>query len=733
MKKSTRREFVKQTAVAASAVALLPSSSVFAQTACPPKDTLQEIGEIKSKGKKLRGVLKIRNGNKNLPGYTGAQKPMMRFFEGYDQQNLEAGVWPPAGLKGNLLPGPTFRVGVGERVEITFLNQVDVGAFSGGTLDNAETGATTGCDEAVNGAVDPPDKRWYPGTRGDVFPNCFHASSSANLHFHGTHVTPDAFGDNVLVSVRPDPSITEDKVKAIFEEVFAQCAASHHPPKWNDVPEPFREMQAGLVKSYDLNAIWKGTRGPITTPEGEKIPALPLANQLTPANDKAIAAGHWPQFFSGAYPSCFQVTEAAGHDMGQAPGTHWYHAHKHGSTSVNLFNGLAGAFIIEGDYDRDLRKIYPNLEEKVLVVQVFTDQPNLERAGTGRAARTVVTNGAQVTATAPVIVMRPGEVQLWRIVNAQVQNTIAGAFTGPAGATLPKFRQIAQDGVQFRRENYNLQPLTTPDADRNGTALSLPAGGRMDILVQAPLVTAATTFQLTGVVNVTVCGDPLQQQFPDGSPEGNYPRFPEFLHDIAAPKLHRELSFDWEPFRIKNGPATNGTNPTHSKTVPFDVEVGNPTVGIKKITVNLNRGPYWMVDEEQFEDDKYNQTMVLDTNEEWIIYNTTSVAHPFHIHVNPFQVVEVFDPSGTTSSKPASNYVWRDVVLVPAAKNNGGKLIVGEDGKVAPENRGYVRIRSRFVDFPGTFVLHCHILAHEDRGMMQLVRVVDGTTPFSHH
>jgi FtsP/CotA-like multicopper oxidase with cupredoxin domain len=728
MKKSTRREFVKQTAVAASAVALMPSS-VFAQTPCAT-ETLRKIGEIASENKKLRGVLKIRNGRKALPGYTGGQKPMMRYFEGYSQQGAMK-VWPTADLKETVLPGPTLRVAVGEQVQLTFLNQVDVGAFPGMTLDNAETGATTGCDPATNATVDPPDKQWYPGTRGDSFPNCFHASSSANLHFHGTHVTPDAFGDNVLISVRPDPTITEDKVKAIFDEVFAKCSGSHHPPKWKEVPESFQEMQAGLVKSYDLNAIWKGTRGPITTPEGEKIPALPLANQLTPSNEKLIDQGLWPQYFVGGYPSCFTVTKAEGHDMGQAPGTHWYHAHRHGSTSINLFNGLAGALIIEGDYDRDLEKIYPDLKktEKVLVVQVFSDQPNLERASGGTRTRT--TNGMPQTPTLPTIVMRPGEVQLWRIVNAQVQATIAGAFTGPAGATLPKFRQIAQDGVQFVRENYNLQPLTTPDADRNGTKFSLAAGGRIDILVQAPPVTAATTYQLTGVVGLTVCGEPVDQKFPDGSPDGNYPVFPPFLHDIPVPKHTRELTFDWEPYRIKNGPAQNGT-PTHSKTVPFDVEVGNPDVGLKKLTINLNRGPYWMIDEEQFEDESYNQTMVLDTNEEWTIYNTTSVAHPFHIHVNPFQVVEIFDPNGT-SYKPEGNYVWQDVLLVPGAKTANAKLIVGDDGRVAKENRGYIRIRSRFVDFPGSFVLHCHILAHEDRGMMQLVRVVDGTTPYSHH
>ena len=44
--------------------------------------------------------------------------------------------------------------------------------------------------------------------------------------------------------------------------------------------------------------------------------------------------------------------------MGQAPGTHWYHAHKHGSTAINVGNGMTGAFIIEGKYDDDLNAFY---------------------------------------------------------------------------------------------------------------------------------------------------------------------------------------------------------------------------------------------------------------------------------------------------------------------------------------------------------------------------------------
>jgi FtsP/CotA-like multicopper oxidase with cupredoxin domain len=102
-----------------------------------------------------------------------------------------------------------------------------------------------------------------------------------------------------------------------------------------------------------------------------------------------------------------------------------------------------------------------------------------------------------------------------------------------------------------------------------------------------------------------------------------------------------------------------------------------------------------------------------------VLENYTSViAHPFHIHINPFQVIRIDTPTALNTYSPytpTANFVWQDVIAIPPA-------IISEDGtQITP---GRVIIRHTFVDFPGTFVLHCHILAHEDRGMMQLVRIV---------
>jgi L-ascorbate oxidase len=109
--------------------------------------------------------------------------------------------------------------------------------------------------------------------------------------------------------------------------------------------------------------------------------------------------------------------------------------------------------------------------------------------------------------------------------------------------------------------------------------------------------------------------------------------------------------------------------------------------------------------------------MPLDGLQEWVLENyTTVIAHPFHIHVNPFQIIGIFSPTQTQNKSftPSREFIWQDVIAIPPAD-------IGADGTITP---GRVVIRQAYPDFAGTFVLHCHILAHEDRGMMQLVRIV---------
>jgi FtsP/CotA-like multicopper oxidase with cupredoxin domain len=84
----------------------------------------------------------------------------------------------------------------------------------------------------------------------------------------------------------------------------------------------------------------------------------------------------------------------------------------------------------------------------------------------------------------------------------------------------------------------------------------------------------------------------------------------------------------------------------------------------------------------------------LDTVEDWHILNLTTMDHPMHIHTNAFQI---------TSSDGLPARAWKDVVNVPA--------------------NGSVQLRIRFRDFAGTTVYHCHILDHEDLGMMGTLEI----------
>ena len=90
-----------------------------------------------------------------------------------------------------------------------------------------------------------------------------------------------------------------------------------------------------------------------------------------------------------------------------------------------------------------------------------------------------------------------------------------------------------------------------------------------------------------------------------------------------------------------------------------------------------------------FNPNRVDTRVALNTVEDWEFVNQSTMDHPLHIHTNPFQLV---------SSDNAPLRAWKDVVLVPGRAN--------------------VTVRTEFRDFVGRTMYHCHILDHEDLGMM---------------
>jgi len=138
-----------------------------------------------------------------------------------------------------------------------------------------------------------------------------------------------------------------------------------------------------------------------------------------------------------------------------------------------------------------------------------------------------------------------------------------------------------------------------------------------------------------------------------------------------------------------------------------------------------------------------DQTVVampmLGTTEEWTIVNESygladglwGEWHPFHIHQNDFVVTEINGLSTDNINAYPSNQL-ADTVLLGGAYIDGTQTADNPYGQAAGLDTDNVqpfstKIRMRFEDFPGAYVNHCHILFHEDAGMMQAVKVILNT------
>jgi L-ascorbate oxidase len=157
-----------------------------------------------------------------------------------------------------------------------------------------------------------------------------------------------------------------------------------------------------------------------------------------------------------------------------------------------------------------------------------------------------------------------------------------------------------------------------------------------------------------------------------------------------------------------------------------DSEVtGKQTLQFK---IDNSGGLKFEVDGNPYKPDRIDRTLTLGGVDEWTLtsWNNPPVNHPFHIHVNPFQVVKILDPNGNDVSLNGESDdpqyanlkgIWKDTLLVKANYQ--------------------IIIRTRYQRYIGEFVLHCHILDHEDQGMMQNIRIAipdgSGGVTEAHH
>jgi FtsP/CotA-like multicopper oxidase with cupredoxin domain len=591
---------------------------------------------------------------------------------------------------------PVIRVRQGNRLTIGVTNTLENAGpdnTENCTIQTYEDGppVLASCKEPEHGfrAAPGPDGEYYP-----IETNIPHlADGATNLHSHGLEVSPQPCHDEVL-------------------------------------------------RSRIVAANWGG-------PLGQLLPCQSAPNELTYSYD--IKPDH-------------------------PAGLYFFHTHLHGQALAQTMMGATGAIVIEGE--DDLRRTALGVTDEVMIVRDFPSgyvqgetapldlsirlasaagsavaappaDPRIDRenevscpsnasdAG-GPEVKRLTLNGALVEETAafpppddkvPVKAMVPGERQLWRIVNATGNTYVSPQLVlSEDGRTrvLP-LEIVALDGAPVHDDLGNRRFLRWDTSKR---PLLLATANRVEFLVHAP--PPGATLYLDSLRVAGGCAG-------DGMPARR------LLRAVAAGEPKPSAAFPaTDEDLLPSKPDTTNTHlldsePAVRRTLALTEYPRSFTVSKSKWVVGPPGPKQFNSDETDFfmtmikSSDGEAQSVVIkpfaldappdvvvhlrgqdSVVEEWTIQNYTLEAHSFHIHQMHF--VDATEGDRVDGLAP----ILDTVSIAPAAR--GPSAQAGVD---IPTNPGFVTVRMRFTrGMIGDFVFHCHVLEHEDRGMMQRIRVV---------
>jgi FtsP/CotA-like multicopper oxidase with cupredoxin domain len=395
----------------------------------------------------------------------------------------------------------------------------------------------------------------------------------------------------------------------------------------------------------------------------------------------------------------------------EPPGLYWYHPHIHGFSKEQLLGGASGALIVEG-IERAKTSV-AGLPERVFIIR---DQdlvnPNAPPArsepvvpkflldrdgdaanngtGFGKPAKDLSINYVPVPYPdypPATIEMKPGERQLWRVLNASAitylnLEVLIRRTPQPLGL-------VAMDGVPMSHGDMQSDSVNVQ------THIGLPPGARAEFIVTAPaegetgLLVTRTVDTGPGGENdpnrmlakiVTSSSAPEPRSRLRSSPSSLFSSTKAWLGDVSPVRV-RHLYFS-EKLADPNDPTSavefyltvDGQEPKM-----FDMNSDIPDIIAKQGTV-----------------------------EDWIIENRSNELHAFHIHQLHFLLLEY-------AGRHVNEDFLRDTVNVPYY-----------DGHALAYPSVRLRMDFRDPNIVGTFVYHCHLLEHEDKGMMGSIRVDPG-------
>jgi FtsP/CotA-like multicopper oxidase with cupredoxin domain len=389
----------------------------------------------------------------------------------------------------------------------------------------------------------------------------------------------------------------------------------------------------------------------------------------------------------------------------EPPGLYWYHPHIHGFSSRQVLGGASGALIIEG-IERVVREV-AGLPERVLVIRDQDLQnPNaapsksepvvphnlIDRdgdsanngTGFGRPAKDLSINFVPVPwpdYPPARIRLKAGARELWRVLNASAVTYLNLALI--YGRAPQQLGLVAIDGVPMVSSGH-MVPVTWVDH------IGVPPGARVEFIVDGP-GEGVRAMLVTRTVDTGQGGenDPNRAL-------ASIVAAPDATEPPALPAEHTPLpaaTLPWlgdvQPVRVRKlyflEKLDNPNDPNSASAFYLTVDGQTPKA------FDPTDGPNIVTQQGDVED--------------WIIENRSTELHAFHIHQLHFMLVD-------WNGAPVNEPFLRDTVNVPYF-----------NGRMLEYPSVRLRMDFRDPDSVGTFVYHCHLLEHEDGGMMGTIRV----------
>lgn len=470
-------------------------------------------------------------------------------------------------------------------------------------------------------------------------------------------------------------------------------------------------------------------------------------------------------------------------------GTFWYHTHRHGSTALQVSSGMAGALIVRGnrlptptangDMDTLLKPTRTQpFKERVLVLQqiqyacrasngtIKTNPDGSYRCDPGdvggiegydqfgpgswpTSGRYTSINGLVLPTFGQI---STGQIERWRIIHGGVRDTINLQFRKlRAGAATPVSLKAEQQDA-FIGTNCTAEPLPQHLIAADGLTTAAALKTQESVFQPAYRWDALMVFPEAGVYCVIDAAAPASASVGEAAPSRRLlglvnvspgRTVPANISEFITSELVAAAAVNM-PSTVRNKVVADLRRGLQfSSFVPHPDIKDNEVTGTQTLVFNIDTSTtptQFQVNGKPFQPGRIDRLLKLGGVDEWTL-TSDFVSHPFHIHVNPFQVVKILNPQGVDVSGEHAidnaggavdpqyrnlKGVWKDSLWVKNIATPG-----------QPGGQYKVVVRTRYQRYIGDYVLHCHILDHEDQGMMQLVRVAlpDGSGGVSqgHH